>query len=287
MELVAVPRAELLEDGSANLLEAELQDHHVDCLANRFIVNVGFGEIKVGGTKRDRAVAQAGFEDGRADVLLGKRAEVIGAELTGEVVVPPDAVCHGMRRLGELEVKGNAQHCRPPNRDQAGVIDGARDTHVADVLLAASVDGAINDRQEEARIAGNCRVANDLSSRIMEGLDGQVSEIVPSLFKQALKIIHGAINDRAAVQLSTNGFENQAHVDRERFERAFDHLVRMGQLVDGHHGLNLGVHAGGHASNLDGHKFLGDERSPMGQSGRSSRGDRGHDCRKGRMMSSW
>jgi hypothetical protein len=69
-----------------------------------------------------------------------------------------------------------------PDRDQAGVIDGARDTHVADVLLAASVDGAINDKQEEARIAGNRCVANDLSSRIVEGLDGQVSKIIPSLF---------------------------------------------------------------------------------------------------------
>jgi hypothetical protein len=63
MGLIAVPRAELLEDGGANLLESKLQYFHLDGIANRLGINVRLGEVEVRHAKRDGAVTQAWLED--------------------------------------------------------------------------------------------------------------------------------------------------------------------------------------------------------------------------------
>jgi hypothetical protein len=41
--LIAVPRAELLEDGGANLFEAKFQDLGLDGVADGFGIHVSFG----------------------------------------------------------------------------------------------------------------------------------------------------------------------------------------------------------------------------------------------------
>jgi hypothetical protein len=68
MGLIAVPRAELLEDGGANLLESKLQYFCLDGIANCLGINVRLGEVEVHHTKRDGAVAQAWLEDNLANL---------------------------------------------------------------------------------------------------------------------------------------------------------------------------------------------------------------------------
>ncbi len=68
------------------------------------------------------------------------------------------------------------------------------------------------------------------------------------------------------------------HIDGKQFEHALNNLVCVGQLINGHRGLNLGVHARGHVSDLDRHKFGGDKGCPMGRSNLAGGRKGGHDC---------
>jgi hypothetical protein len=63
MGLIAVPRAELLEDGGANLLESKLQYFFLDGVANCLGIDVCLGKVEVRHAKRDGAVVQAWLED--------------------------------------------------------------------------------------------------------------------------------------------------------------------------------------------------------------------------------
>jgi hypothetical protein len=100
-----------------------------------------------------------------------------------------------------------------------------------------------------------------------------------------MKVEHGAINNGISVQLHPNCFEDEAHVNWDGFEHALNHLVHASQLINGHYGLNFGVHARGHPSDLDGHKFTGDKSHPVGRSNLAGGSKGGHDGRKGRMSS--
>jgi hypothetical protein len=61
MGLIAVPRAELLEDGGADLLEAKLQYLGLNGIADGFGIDVCVGEVEVGNAKGDRTIAEAGL----------------------------------------------------------------------------------------------------------------------------------------------------------------------------------------------------------------------------------
>jgi hypothetical protein len=268
------------------LLKPKLQNHHIDGLVNRLVINVGLGKVKVRHAKPDGAIAQTWLKDGRANLCAREGAEISSAKPAGEIVVPPDAIDHHARRLGELNVEGNPQHGRSPNRNQPRVINGARYAHVANILMAAGWQWAVNHWQEKAWIASNRGVLDDCAGRVMEGLDDQVAKIIPCFVEEATEIEHGAINDGIAVQLRPNCLQDEVHIDGKRFERALNHLVCVGQLINGHCGLDLGVHACGHASDLDRHKFTGDKGCPMGRSNLAGGRKGGHDRKKGRMVSS-
>jgi hypothetical protein len=94
MGLVAVPGAELLEDRSANLLEAKLQNHGTDRFVDRLVIDVGFGEIEVCSAKRERAIAQAGLEDSCANIVLCEGAKIVGSRPAREVIIPPGGIGH-------------------------------------------------------------------------------------------------------------------------------------------------------------------------------------------------
>ena len=56
MGLIAVPRAELLEDGGTDLFEAEFQYLGLD-----FGIHVCFGEVEVCNAEGDGTIAEAGL----------------------------------------------------------------------------------------------------------------------------------------------------------------------------------------------------------------------------------
>ena len=61
MGLIAVPRAELLEDGGADLLEAKFKYLGLNGIADGFGIHVCFGEVEVGNAEGDRTIAEAGL----------------------------------------------------------------------------------------------------------------------------------------------------------------------------------------------------------------------------------
>ena len=57
------------------------------------------------------------------------------------------------------------------------------------------------------------------------------------------KIKHASIDLGITVELCPNSLQDETSVNRERFERALYHLERVGTLMNGHGGLDLGVNA--------------------------------------------
>ena len=93
----------------------------------------------------------------------------------------------------------------------------------------------------------------------MERLDGQIGKIVPRFIEHASKIKHASIDLGITVELCPNSLQDETSVHGERLERALYHLECVGTLMNGHHGLNLGVHAGIQTPNLDGYKVTRNE----------------------------
>jgi hypothetical protein len=56
------------------------------------------------------------------------------------------------------------------------------------------------------------------------------------------------------VELHPNSFKDEVCVNGKSFEPALYHLERVGTLMNGHRGLDLGVHAGISTPDLDSHK---------------------------------
>ena len=88
----------------------------------------------------------------------------------------------------------------------------------------------------------------------MERLDGQIGKIVPCFIEHASKIKHAAINLGITVELCPNSLQDETSVHGKRLEHALYHLERVGTLMNGHRGLDLGVNAGVQTPNLDGYK---------------------------------
>ena len=93
----------------------------------------------------------------------------------------------------------------------------------------------------------------------MERLDGQIGKIVPRLVEHATKIKHGPIDLGVTVELRPDSLEDETSVDGERLKRALYHLEHVGVLVNGHCGLDLGVHAGIQTPNQNRYKVPRDK----------------------------
>jgi hypothetical protein len=119
----------------------------------------------------------------------------------------------------------------------------------------------------------------------MERLDGQIGKIVPRFIEHASKIKHASIDLGITVELCPNSLQDETSVHRERLERALYHLECVGALMNGHRGLDLGVHAGVQTPNLDGYKVTRNEGHLVTRryNGLGSHGDRNRGLR---MMSS-
>ncbi len=92
--LIAVPRAQLLKDGCADLLEANLKDLCLDGLNNQCIVDLDVVEIEIGVMQRDGPILQTGIEDIGAYLCRSESAKVIGAKPCDKVIVITMAVDH-------------------------------------------------------------------------------------------------------------------------------------------------------------------------------------------------
>jgi hypothetical protein len=68
-----------------------------------------------------------------------------------------------------------------------------------------------------------------------------------------------SINDGRAIELCTKSVEDETCVHRERFQSCTSDLKRVSALVDRHGGLDLGVHSGRVAANLNHHQVPRDE----------------------------
>ena len=142
--------------------------------------------------------------------------------------------------------------------------------------------------QESRRMEGS--TANTVLMRtgpaeIMERLDGQIGKIVPRFVEHASKIKHGSIDLGITVELCPNSLQDETSVHRERLEHALYHLERVGALMNGHRGLDPGVHAGVQTPNLDGYKVTRNKGHLVTRcyNGLGSHGDRNRGLR---MMSS-
>jgi hypothetical protein len=69
-----------------------------------------------------------------------------------------------------------------------------------------------------------------------------------------------SIDDGGAVELNAEGVKNETCVHREWFERCTSDLKCMSALVHRHGGLNLGVHGGRVAADLNRDQVTRDER---------------------------
>jgi hypothetical protein len=114
--------------------------------------------------------------------------------------------------------------------------------------------------EEKGWIAGNGGIVDARAGRVMVRDDGEVPEIEPSGVKEAVPIVHQAINDSAAVHLGAHHLKNEVCIDSESFKRALGYLKRVCALKNGHLWLYLGVNRGQKASNLDGNEVLGEKR---------------------------
>jgi hypothetical protein len=68
-----------------------------------------------------------------------------------------------------------------------------------------------------------------------------------------------SINDGRAIELRAKSVEDETCVHRERFQSGTSYLKRVSALIDRHGGLDLGVHSGRVAANLNRHQIPWDE----------------------------
>ena len=80
------------------------------------------------------------------------------------------------------------------------------------------------------------------------------------LLEEILPVEDLAIDDGGAVKLNAEGIKNEKCVHREWFERCTSDLKCMSVLVHRHGGLDLGVHGGRVAADLNRDQVTRDER---------------------------
>ena len=85
----------------------------------------------------------------------------------------------------------------------------------------------------------------------MVRLDDKVLEVTPMLLEEIFPVEDLAIDDGGAVELNAEGVKNETCIHREWFECCTSDLKGMSALVHRHGGLDLGVHSGRVAANLN------------------------------------
>ncbi len=141
--------------------------------------------------------------------------------------------------MRELNIKTDPKCCWPVvwDGDKVCEVICASDADEAYVLLTALCDGAVGRQEEQGRVHGNCCIVDHSARWIMKRHDGKVPKVEPRSIKEALQIVHEAINDGAAIELSTHSVENQASIDWEGFKGT---LGSLESIYRGILGLILG-----------------------------------------------
>ena len=130
------------------------------------------------------------------------------------------------------------------------------ETHVG---LTAGGGGAILHGHEDSRISGDGGIVDDCTSRVVKGLDGEICEVAPMLIEAILPVEDKSIDDGRAIELRAKSVEDETCVHRERLQSFTSDLKCVSALVDRHGGLDLGVHSGRVAANLNCHQIPRDE----------------------------
>ena len=159
-------------------------------------------------------------------------------------------------------------------------IDDAADANESNVGLAAVGVGSILNGQKDRRVKRSGGVGNDNTSRVVIRLDDEAMEVTPMLLEIILPVKDLSIDDGGAVKLNAEGIKNETCVHREWFEHCTSDLKCMSALVHRHGGLDLGVHSGRVAADLNRDQVTRDERRWGGRKvhqGRHGNGDRRKD----------
>jgi hypothetical protein len=107
----------------------------------------------------------------------------------------------------------------------------------------------------------------------MEGGNCKVLEVEPGGIKEAASVMHQAVDDGAAVELSAHSIEKQTRVDRQGFEGTLGDLRGMCTFENRHAWLNLGVQGRREAPDLDQNQVLWDKGQFVHGIGRRSHND--------------
>jgi len=178
---------------------------------------------------------------------------------SGKVVSNAHAIGKHPCHLGQLDVilrakDGWAQQVMADGNWSE--VDDAADANEMNVGLATvGVDSILNG-QKDIRVKISGGVGNDNTSRVMIRLD---LEVTPMLLKEIFPVEDLSINDGGAVELNAEGIKNETCIHRELFERCTSNLKGMIALVHRHGGLNLGVHSGRVAADLNHDQVTRDE----------------------------
>ena len=199
---------------------------------------------------------------------------------SGKVVLGACPIQERQGRLRELEIILRAKNsgARIRDRDEWSEINGAENANEAHVRLVAGGGGAILHGHEDSRISSDGGIVDDCTSRVVEGLDGEVCEAAPMLIEASFPVEDESINDGGAIELRTKCVEDETCVHRERFQSCTSYLKCVSALIDRHGGFNLGVHGGRVSADLNHHQVPRDEH----QFAKSRRGWRsGHGQKRG------
>jgi hypothetical protein len=173
---------------------------------------------------------------------------------SGKVVIGACPVQERQGRLRELEIilraKNSGAHIR--DRDEWSEINGAGNVNEAHVGLAAGACGAI-------RISGDGGIVDDCTSRVVQGLDGEIREVTSMLIEAIFPVEDKSINDGRAIELHAKSVEDETCVHSERFQSCTSDLKCVSALIDRHGGFNLGVHGGQVSVDLNCHQVPRDE----------------------------
>ncbi len=165
----------------------------------------------------------------------------------------------------ELEIILRAKNsgARIRDRDEWSEINGAGNANEAHVGLVAGGCCAILHGHEDSRISGDGGIVDDCTSRVVEGLDGEIREVTPMLIEAIFPVEDTAIDDGRAIELRAKSVKDDTCVHRERFQSCMSDLKRVSALIDRHGGFNLGVHGGRVSADLNRHQVTG--RKPFRQ----------------------
>ncbi len=184
--------------------------------------------LKSAGRRAISPSCRHGSKNLSADLLAGHGGEVGHAMPHSQIVGNINFVDHDDGCLRELNVEAHAERRWPVIRpgDEAAEIDGARYMHKAYVLLTAQIEWTVDHREEQSRIHGNGCVIDHSAGWIMEAGFREVSEVKPVGVKEAVPVMHLAIDDGAAVELSAHSIKEQTLVNGQGFKGTFWQLER-------------------------------------------------------------